>query len=197
MSTRIPPAEINGVYGAMVKRFSKRKLGQVPESLGVSWNNPAVLKGYFAISGKAQKWDQCDLGLKSYAHMAVASLVGCTWCLDFGYFQAHSEELDMEKAREVPRWHESDVFTPLERDVLEYAEAMSQTPPTVTDEMSARLLEQLGAPALVELTAFIALADLYARTNVALGVESEGFATACGLKPMAEPAVRPGVASAA
>ena len=43
------------------------------------------------------------------------------------------------------------MFTPLERDVLEYAEAMSQTPPTVTDALSARLLDQLGAPALVEL----------------------------------------------
>jgi hypothetical protein len=41
--------------------------------------------------------------------------------------------------RLVPRWRESDVFTPLERDVMEYAEAMSLTPPTVTDEMSARL----------------------------------------------------------
>jgi hypothetical protein len=26
------------------------------------------------------------------------------------------------------------VFTPLERDVLEYAEAVTNTPPTVTDE---------------------------------------------------------------
>jgi len=23
--------------------------------------------------------------------MAVASLVGCTWCLDFNHFQAHNE----------------------------------------------------------------------------------------------------------
>ena len=73
--------------------------------------------------------------------MAVASLVGCSFCLDLGYFQAHNEGLDVTKAREVPRWRESDVFTPLERDVLEYAEAMTQTPPTVTDELSARLLE--------------------------------------------------------
>ena len=73
--------------------------------------------------------------------MAVASLVGCSFCLDLGYFQAHNEGLDEAKAREVPRWRESDVFTPLERDVMEYAEAMTQTPPTVTDELSARLLD--------------------------------------------------------
>ena len=93
----------------------------------------------------------------------------------------------MAKAREVPRWRESDVFTPLERDVMEYAEAMTQTPPTVTDELSARLLDRLGAPALVELTAFIALANLYTRTNVALGIESQGFSAACGLQPLAVP----------
>jgi alkylhydroperoxidase family enzyme len=87
----------------------------------------------------------------------------------------------------VPRWRESDVFTPLERDVLEYAEAVSQTPPTVTDELSARLLEQLGAPALVELTTYVALANLYARSNVALGIEAAGLAASCGLAPLARP----------
>jgi alkylhydroperoxidase family enzyme len=62
---------------------------------------------------------------------------------------------------------------------------MTHTPPRVTDEMSARLLEQLGAPALVELTAFIALANMYTRTNTAFGIESQGFAAACDLKPLA------------
>jgi len=38
-----------------------------------------------------------------------------------------------------------DVFTRPERDVTEYAEAMSRTTPTVTDELSARLLTRLGS----------------------------------------------------
>ena len=197
MATRIPTAEITGVRGALVKRFAKKMIGQVPEPLGVYWHNPKVLKGYIALGRTSQKWDACDRSLKSFAHMAVASLIGCSWCLDFGYFEAHNENLDVEKAREVPRWRESEVFTALERDVMAYAEAMSQTPPTVTDEMSARLLEQLGAPAMVELTSFIALANVYTRSNVAFGIESDGFAKACGLKPLAEPTARPGVASAA
>src|SRR5215218_7158876 len=195
-TTRIPQAELTGIKGALMKRMATKMMGQVPTPLGVYWHNPKVLKASFAIGNKVQKWDQCDENLKSFAHMAVASLVGCTWCLDFNYFQAHNENLDLEKAREVPRWRESDVFTPLERDVMEYAEAMSQTPPTVTDEMSARLLEALGAPALVELTAVISFANLTTRGNVALGIESDGFAEACDLKPLAVPTARPGVASA-
>jgi alkylhydroperoxidase family enzyme len=184
---RIPSAEITGVYGAMVKRLSKKMLGDVPEPLGMYWHNRRVLKTFFAISGKAQKWNACDEDLKSFAHMAAVSLIGCSFCLDLAYFMAHNEGLDESKAREVPRWRESDVFTPLERDVMEYAEAMSQTPPTVTDELSARLLEQLGESALVELTAFIALANFVARTNRAFGIEAQGFSAACGLQPIAAP----------
>ena len=184
-TTRVPKAEITGVSGYALKRFTKKMLGDVPEPAEVMWHNRPVLNSFTGMGRKVQKWDQLDANLKSFAHMAVASLIGCSWCLDLGYFQAHNEGLDLTKAREVPRWRESDVFTPLERDVLEYAEAMSQTPPTVTDALSARLLDQLGAPALVELTSWVALANLYARTNFALGIESEGFSTSCGLPPLA------------
>lgn len=191
-TTRVPPAEITGLKGALMKRMAMRTLGKVPTAVGVYWHNPKVLMASFGTGNKVQKWDACDEQLKSFAHMAVASMIGCSWCLDYNYFQAHNERLDLEKAREVPRWHESDAFTTLEREVMAYAEAISQTPPTVTDEMSARLLEQLGAAALVELTAVIAFANLTTRSNVAFGIESDGFAEACGLKPLAQAA---GVAS--
>ena len=183
-STRIPKAELTGLYGALVKRISRRMFGEVPEPVEVTWHNRKVLNFSFAVGRKAQKWDRCDENLKSFAHMATASLVGCRFCLDFGYFHAHNEGLDVNKAREVPRWRASDVFTPLERDVMEYAEAMTQTPPTVTDELSARLLKALGPAALVELTAFIALANFMARSNVAVGIESQEFSAACDLKPL-------------
>ncbi|MCK9494033.1 MAG: carboxymuconolactone decarboxylase family protein [Dehalococcoidia bacterium] len=197
-NARVPQAEITGIFGMVAKRFSKKKLGHVPRSLGVMWHNQAVMKTFFGFFGKAEKWDACDRQLKSFAQMATVAQVGCSFCLDYGYFQAHNERLDMEKAREVPRWRDSAVFTPLERDVLEYAEAMTQTPPTVTDELSARLLGQLGPSALVELTAYIAAANLTSRANVALGITSEGFAESCGLPPLRTgSAVGAGVASPA
>ena len=185
-SLRIPPAELTGAYGRLAKGLSRRKLGEVPESLGVMWHNRDVLKDVYGVGRKAEKWSACDKSLKSFAHMAVAALVGCSFCLDFGYFQAHNENLDVVKASQVPRWRESDVFTPLERDVMAYAEAMSRTPTAVTGEQAARLLDALGPAALVELTAFIALANLASRMNTALGIESEGYSKACPL-PLAQP----------
>ncbi len=186
-TTRIPKAELTGIYGAIVRRMSRRMLGDVPEPVEVMWHNKKVRTFNLALARKVQKWDQCDENLKAFAHMAVASLVGCSFCLDLGYFQAHHQGLDVAKAREVPRWRESDVFTPLERDAMEYAEAMTQTPPAVTDELSARLLAALGPAALVELTMSAALANFATRGNTAMGIESQEFSAACGLRPLARP----------
>ena len=194
---RIPTTELSGIRGALVKRFSKRMLGEVPEQLGVIWHNKQVLMTFMGMSKRAKKWNRCDENLKAFAHMATMALVGCRFCLDLGYFATHHDGLDVAKAREVPRWRESGVFSPLERDVMEYAEAMSQTPPTVTDELSARLLKELGAPALLELTAFVTLANMMSRMNVAVGpFASQGFSDRCGLPPLAEPSTPAGVASA-
>jgi alkylhydroperoxidase family enzyme len=185
--TRIPKATLTGVKGAIVKRMSIKMLGEVAEPVEVVWHNQKVLNFSFSVARQVKKWHECDENLKSFAHMAVASMVGCSFCLDLGYFQAHNEGLDVTKAREVPRWRESDAFTPLERDVLEYAEAMTRTPPTVTDELSARLLAALGPAAMVELTTFIALTNFMTRGNVAMGIESQGFSAACALEPLAVP----------
>ncbi len=193
-STRVPPTEITGIYGALLKTMSRKMLGQVPDAAGVMWHYPAVFKEMMKFGRRTESWNRLDPNLASFATMAAAASVGCSFCLDLHYFMSHNRGLDEAKAREVPRWRESGAFTPLERDVMEYAEAMSRTPPTVTDELSARLLEHLGAPAMVELTAWVALANQVARTNFVLGIEAEGFSAACGLAPLAQPS---GVASQA
>jgi hypothetical protein len=76
-----------------------RRAPSVPEPAEVMWHNRAVLTSMTGFGRKAQKWDSLDPNLKSYAHMAVAALVGCTWCLDFGYFHAHDEGLGMNGTR--------------------------------------------------------------------------------------------------
>lgn len=187
-TTRIPKTELTGFSGKLVKILTRRMLGAVPEPAEVMWHYPAVVKDMSALGRKVDKWDRLDPNLKSYANMAVAALVGCSWCLDFGYFHAHNERLDAVKAQQIPCWRDADVFTPLERDVLEYAEAMSQTPSAVTDELADTLLRQLGAPAMVELTAVVAFANMATRGNAALGVEAQGLSASCGLRPLAQPA---------
>jgi alkylhydroperoxidase family enzyme len=159
----------------------------IPDPLAVTWHNPKVAEASLAMGARVGEWDAADKSLKSFAHMAVAAQVGCGWCLDMGYFQAQNQHLDLAKASQVPRWREAEVFTPLERDVMEYAEAMTNTPPTVTDALSARLLDQLGEAGMVELTVFVAFANFAARSNTALGIESQEFSAACEIPLAARP----------
>ena len=65
-NTRIPKAEMTGIYGAMVKRMSRRMLGDVAEPVEVAWHNRKVVNFSFAVGRRAQKWDECDETLKAF-----------------------------------------------------------------------------------------------------------------------------------
>lgn len=184
-TSRIPGAEIKGAYGSLLKIVMRKMVGSVPESAEVLWNHPAAFKDSMKFGGRTEKWDRLDKNLASFATMAAAAEIGCNFCLDLGYYMAHNKGLDEAKAREVPRWRESDVFTPLERKVMEYAVAMCQLPVAVTDEMSDDLLAELGPAAMVELASRVGFTNLSGRSNVALGIRSGEFAAACGLEPLA------------
>lgn len=183
---RIPKAPITGVYGAVMRTYARRKWGEIPDNGYVYFHNKPVMRAVLGFEGKVQRWKTLDPTLQSYATMATAGVIGCSWCLDFGYFLAHDEGLDLAKVREVPRWHESDVFSPVERRVMEYAEAMTATPPQVTDDMVEQLRRDLGDPAVVELTQLIALENMRSRFNSAAGLSSQGYSDVCEL-PLAIP----------
>lgn len=180
---RIPRATITGPFGRALTTYARRTWGQVPDNALVLWHHRPVLKAVLGLERRVSRWDRLDPALKAYAQLASAGAVGCSWCLDFGYFLAHHDGLDTDKLREVPRWRESTVFTELERRVLEYAEAMSATPPTVSDAMVAVLLDELGTEAVVELTQMVAIENMRSRFNAAAGLQSQGFAESCGLPP--------------
>ena len=192
MALRVQKAELP----AELRDDMIRQLGAVPEPVEVTYNNPEVAVSSQEFSAKVGTWDAADASLKTFAHMAVAAQVGCSWCLDVNYFLAQNQNLDLAKASQVPRWRESDVFTPLERDVMEYAEAMTNTPTTVTDELSASLLERLGPAAVVELTVYIGFANMAGRVNTAHGVTSQGYSDACPV-PLAKRTEKPALASTA
>jgi alkylhydroperoxidase family enzyme len=185
MALRVPKAELP----TELEETMIEQLGAVPENVEILWHSPKLALDNLEFGRKVGAWDAADASLKTFADMAVAAQVGCSWCLDIGYFQAQNQNLDLGKASQVPRWRQSEVFTPLERDVMEYAEAMTNTPPTVTDEQYASLLDRLGPAAMMELTAHIAYANLATRANVANGVRSQGFSAACEIPLAARPEI--------
>ena len=69
----------------------------------------------------------------------------------------------------------SSAFTELEKLVLRYAVAMTQTPVEVPDELFAGLRQHFDPRQMVELTSAIAWENYRARFDHAFGIEAEGF----------------------
>ncbi|MFJ6948008.1 carboxymuconolactone decarboxylase family protein [Streptomyces wuyuanensis] len=177
-------------YRAM-EWYSNRTYGKVLDPAKALAHNPKVLRSDLRFELAVAKWNRLDADLKALAVMASAASIGCSWCMDFGHWENQRRGMDVRKVHDVPVWQESDAYTPLERDVMAYAEAMTANPPEVTDELAGRLLAALGEAAYVELTAMVAVENLRSRMNSALGLTSQGFKDHC------EVPGRPGTARAA
>lgn len=178
---RVPIEEPTSLFGRLVSWYSRRVYGDTLDNVLALAHHPEALKATLFFERRVARFDRLDPQLKMLAVMASAARIGCSWCLDFGYYASHAEGLSLEKARAVPGWREAELFTETERCVLAYAEAMTDTPPTVTDEMVAELQALVGVPAVVELTIMVAIENERSRFNAAMGLTSQGLAERCGL----------------
>jgi alkylhydroperoxidase family enzyme len=179
-----PPKTLSYRIGT---RFARRRYGTVLDPLAAVGHNVPVGRAYGIFELLVERWHSLDHVLKDLAVMAAAARIGCAWCMDFGYWEATmNHEVPAQKIRAVPNWRDSDVFTDLERLVMDYAEAMTATPPEVTDEMVERLGAHLSEAQLVELTAIVAVENLRSRINSALGLTPQGFKERCEI-PAAGP----------
>ncbi|MEV4440970.1 carboxymuconolactone decarboxylase family protein [Streptomyces sp. NPDC049577] len=161
--------------------YSRRAYGKVIDPLLALAHNRKVLVTDSRLEMSLKRWNALDPVLKDLAVMASSAAIGCSWCMDFGYWESRRHGVSHEKLHDVPVWRDSDVYTPLERDVMEYAEAMTATPPDIEDELVERLRGRLGEAALVELTAMVAVENLRSRINSALGLTSQGFKDSCDI----------------
>lgn len=180
-AARVPLREGTGLLDRIVQWYSRRTYGDVLDNGLALMHNKPVLWSVLRFEQRVARWKRLDPDLKILAEMAAASRIGCSWCMDFGWYAAHSRGLDTSKLGEVPRWRESSAFTQEERRVLEYAEAMTATPPEVTDELAEALRADLGDDAFVELTMIVAVENERSRFNSALGLTSQGFKDRCEL----------------
>lgn len=80
-----------------------------------------------------------------------------------------------EELLALPSYRTSELFTDLDKPVLDYAVGMSRTPVEVPDTLFAGLREHFDDAQLVELTHVIALENMRGRFNLALGVAAAGF----------------------
>jgi alkylhydroperoxidase family enzyme len=168
--------------------FLRRRFGEVLDPFRAQAHNMPVAQTLGRLEQGAAKWRKLDVKIRDLADLAATVKIGCPWCMDFGYWILHGHGISTAKLEAVPHWRESTLFNPLERLVMEYAEAMTETPPTVDDELVKRLRAHLDEAQFVELTAIIALENLRSRLNSALGLTRQGFKDRCEVPQLKVPA---------
>ena len=176
---RIPLDPPRTLTYRLTEWYSRRRFGAVADPAAAMGHNLRVLLTDARHEMSLQRWNRLDPTLKALAEMTAAVSIGCSWCVDFGYWISTQEGVDPAKLRAVPGWRDSGVFTDLERQVMAYAEAVTATPPAVTDEMVAELRGRLDDAQLVELTMMVAVENVRSRFNSALGLTSQGFRDRC------------------
>ena len=53
---RIPPARLDGAYGALMTRVARRMWGEVPDNARVLWHHKQVMRAVFGFEQKVARW---------------------------------------------------------------------------------------------------------------------------------------------
>jgi alkylhydroperoxidase family enzyme len=161
-------------------RYSRKMFGKVVEPVQASAHHSGVLMASGALETVvAKRWTTLDPHLKWLALQATSTAIGCSWCVDYGYYEGVQTGVPIAKVRDVARWRDSDVYDDRERLVLEYADAVNSAPSMVTDDLAERLRRTFTEKERVELAGWVALENMRSRFNAGLGLRSEGFSDTC------------------
>lgn len=192
---RIPgvPTKEAGLLLRLFYRFAIRRFGAVPEPLSVLARHRKLLIAAGRHELAAERASKVlPANVREIAVYRVAQQLGCSWCVDFGTMLQKHEGLDIERLKQIDDYRTSDAYSRQERLAIAYADAMSTTPVSVTDEQVAELRREFGDKGVVELTYQIGLENMRARTYSALDIRDQGFTSgdACLIPVPADVAVK-------
>lgn len=169
-----------GIVPRFARLYTKRRMGQMVDPAAAASHHSGVLVAMGCLETAAQfGWNKLDPTLRWLAVQTAASQIGCSWCVDYGYYEGMNGGLDPAKVRAASEWRESELFDDRERVVLEYAEVVTRSPAEVTEDLAARVRRHLSDPEFVELAAWVALENFRSRFNAGLGLRSQGFSARC------------------
>ncbi|RTL69406.1 MAG: carboxymuconolactone decarboxylase family protein [Pseudonocardiaceae bacterium] len=172
-----------GPVGRLVYRMARRRFGDVPEPFAVARHHRKLFWAGLVSEAAYEKASTLLPGaVREIAVYRTATQVGCSWCVDFGTMLQRLEGLDVDRLRHIDSYATDPLYSHHERLAIAYADAMTSTPTTVTDEQVAELEREFGRAGLVELTHAVALENMRARSNHALGIIDQGFDAACKVR---------------
>jgi AhpD family alkylhydroperoxidase len=159
----------------VLAKLAGREAPGAVTALGMYAYFPRLLSAYGKLEQATNSLGVLDRRLRYLAELKAATMTACEYCMDLGSQIARQSGLSDEKLLAMPAYRTSDVFSALEKLVMDYAVAICRTPADVPDGLFARLREHLSDDQIVELTHVVALENMRGRFNRALGIGSAGY----------------------
>lgn len=195
---RIPgiPTKEAGLLLRVLYRVARRRYGAVPEPFSVLAHHQKLMIAAGRHEMAAERASKVlPANVREIAVYRAATRLGCSWCVDFGTMLQKHEGLDIDRLKQIDDYETSPAYSHQERLAIAYADAMTTTPVSVTDEQVAELRREFGDKGVLELTYQVGLENMRARTYTALDIRDQGFTSgdACLIPVPADAEVnRPG-----
>lgn len=163
-------------YVRLIFWLQKRKYGEVLKSATIWAKSPKIFLALSALYGVLdRKNSPLSPSLRSLVIVRISQINGCSFCIDLNTSVLLSREISTEKALSLASWKTSEMFTALEKNTLEYAEAVTDSSKKINKELQDKMKELFSEDELVELTALIAFQNMSTKFNNAFGIEPQGF----------------------
>tara|TARA_Y100000588_G_C14265486_1_gene929667 strand:- start:1674 stop:2222 length:549 start_codon:yes stop_codon:yes gene_type:complete len=157
--------------------FQKRKYGQALSSSKVWATNPRLFLSTLMVYGaltRQKAW--IDAELRSLVGLRVSQLNWCLFCMDLNTTHLIRQMNNPDKFEHLEKWQESDLFTPMEKAALDYAEQMCLSlKGGVCPDCFKQLQKFFKEQAIVELTAYIAFQIMSCKFNKTLDIKPQGL----------------------
>ncbi|QIR29695.1 carboxymuconolactone decarboxylase family protein [Kluyvera genomosp. 3] len=122
-----------------------------------------------------RKKARLDPTLRALLMTRVSQQCDCAFCIDANSLRLAQRCGAMDKVLALEAWRTSALFTPAECAALDYAEAMTATPPRISEAQKHELHCHFNDAQITEMTALVAFQNLSARFNAALEIPSQGL----------------------
>ncbi len=172
---RIAPIEKSGPLMRLAGWMMRRQFGKSLTPWQVIFTRlPRAVPTQLAVYWGLEKGLSLAPDLQLLIQSHVASLNGCTFCVDIGRAIATYRGLTLEKLDAVASWRTSPLFDAAERAALGYVEEATRTK-RASDATFAELRAHFDDRQIVAITWLNAVENYFNLLNGPLGIESDGL----------------------
>ena len=170
--SRIPAAEVTAPALASLVQRVIRERGQLGELYPVLLRSPSIAAGMIELGNGVRRDAALPAVLRELVICRVGVLNGANYEVMRHQRIAAGLGVSNERLEAITAWPGAGVFTPQERAVLAYADAMT-TQVRVPDDVFASVRDSLPEQEVLELTVTVAYYNMISRILVALEIGAE------------------------